>query len=132
MKSIDELLDENPHLLTAVSLLLKSVKKHDFNTIYKWDDLREKDSKRIVDNFSKYFIDYSEDKILPSRGEVSLVQCYFDRMIENDTPIECFTTNEDMLSEISYLASFAKNGIADLKTFTNKELLEKIEKVGKF
>lgn len=86
----------------------------------------------FCNNIPKYFIDYSEDQILPSCGEVSLVQEYFDKRVENDTPIECFNTKEDMLSEISYLASFARHGVAELKTFTNKELLKKIEKIGKF
>lgn len=123
MKSIDDLLNENPHLGAAVSVLLESVKKHDFNTIYKWDCLREEDSKR---RFFKYFIDSSEDTVLPSSGKASLVEEYAKLM-----DVKIFETREEMLEEVAELASYAKDGVSGEQIFTDEELLKKIGKFSK-
>lgn len=120
MKNIDDLLHENPYLFAAVMVLIESAKKHDFNAMYKWDCLRDEDYKR---KSMKYFIDYSEDTVLPSAGKASLVEEYAILM-----DIKIFETREEMLEAVADIASYARHGVNEEQIFTDEELTNKIGK----
>lgn len=124
MKSIDDLLNENSYLFAAVLVLIESAQKnHDFKVLYKWDRLREEDYKR---NSMKYFIDYSEDAVLPCVGNSVLVEQYAKLM-----DIKIFETRKEMLKSVVELAEYARDGVNGEQIFTDEELLKKIGKFSK-
>lgn len=129
MKNIDDLLNENPYLFGAVMILIESAKENqDFKALYKWDSLRDEDFKR---NSMKYFIDYSEDSVLPCVGNSVLVEQYAILMSDKLTDIEVFETREEMLEAVADIASYARDGVSGEQIFTDEELLKKIGKFSK-
>ena len=124
MKNIDDLLNENSYLFAAVVVLIESAKRnHDFKALYKWDRLREEDYKR---NSMKYFIDSSEDAVLPCVGNSVLVEQYAKLM-----DIKIFETREEMLESVAEMAEYARFGVIEEQIFTDEELLKKIGKFSK-
>jgi len=70
----------------------------------------------------KFFIDYSEDEVLPSGGDSTLVEKY-----ETIQMIMVFDSKEAMYIAMSEFSHQARNGVRDFKEFTYEEMIEKIQ-----
>ncbi len=74
----------------------------------------------------KYFIDYSEDEVLPSSGDSTLVEKY-----ETLSMIMVYDSKEAMYVEMAEFAHQARHGVRTFKEFTDEEMREKIRKLEK-
>ena len=78
-----------------------------------------------------YFIDYSEDSVLPCVGDSFLVAQYAILMSKKGMFVEVFETREEMLETVAEYASYARHSVNGEETFTDEEMHEKIRKLEK-
>jgi len=79
----------------------------------------------------KFFIDHSEDEVLPCAGNSSLVDQYEALADAASKWIVICDSKEEMYETASEFSAMARNGTRSFKEFTDKELLEKIRKLEK-
>lgn len=76
-----------------------------------------------------YYIDYSEDEVVPCGGREDLVLTYKNVMERNGTPIMVYTKKDGMMEDALEFASQARHGAIPYEYLEDDEMKEKIEEV---
>lgn len=66
-----------------------------------------------------YFIDHSEDAVLPCVGDKDLVNRY-------NNVLGIYETKEELYIAVSEFAEYARGGVKSLKEYTRDELIKKV------
>lgn len=76
-----------------------------------------------------YFIDYSENEVLPRSGDKDLAEDYEKLMKEQNTEISIYDTKDDMMCDALEWASQAKDGCSGFEELDRDEMQELIDEV---
>jgi hypothetical protein len=75
----------------------------------------------------KYFIEYSNDEVIPASGSDKLVEEYAKLMNENDKYVPVFETKDDLMDEALEYAGYARHGARGFEKYSDKEMRDLIE-----